>query len=128
MQSLLHEAGPRPSLSRSMRGYARPRRLRRNYRRRAARGRLRYPQAQDRKPSVAAGSFSMVSGPAALRLGPACGLRDGNRTGGVLAVRRASCSRGNSVPADAGAARTLTNFAVLVESRSFTESIVKPIV
>ena len=77
---------PAASGSRAMRRYAGARRLRRDHRRRSARGRLRDAEAADRRARPAARAVQLVPRFAPLRIGAARGLRDGYR-----ALRRMDC-------------------------------------
>src|ERR1700693_6322082 len=87
-----------------MRRHAGARGLRRDYRRRPARGRLRNAARAYRRARPAGRTAQVVPRSEALWLGAARRVRDGNRAGGGMALRAASYPRDDPVPADDGTA------------------------
>ena len=100
-QGVLHEARSGAARGRARRRRARARGLRRDHRRRPARGRLRPAAPAHRGAQAAAGSVRLVSRPAPLRLGAARRLRHGHRARRRLDLRPRARARDHPVSAHA---------------------------
>ncbi len=107
-QGLLHEGRPGRPATRALRRRARTGGLRRDHRRRAARGRPRGARSAARGARPLPRAVRVVPRPAPLRLGAARRLRHGHRTCRRLALRPAPRARDDPIPPHAGAPASLT--------------------